>query len=357
MKPRRPLQVLLVDDSALARELVGAVLARAGMHVTIAGDGEVALDKIAKRRPDVVVLDLLLPRLDGLGFLRRTRAARPLPVVICSNLGEESETAKRALEEGASAIVTKPRVNASGALERKSADALVQVVRRAAKHRGESMMPGPPREPPPPPESTPIQSRAQSTSLIAIGASTGGTDALRVVLANVPSDAPPIVIVQHMTERFIPAFAQRLAHACQADVREATHGETLVPGKVRLAPGNRHVKVGRTSRGLHLELVDSAPVSGHRPSVDVLFASIADAVGARARGVLLTGMGADGAEGLLAMKRAGASTIAQDRASSVVFGMPGSAIARGAADDVLPLQRIGDALFGEARRAGRLAAR
>jgi two-component system chemotaxis response regulator CheB len=356
MKPRRPLHVLLVDDSALARELVAAVLERAGMHVTIAPDGEVALDKVARRRPDVVVLDLLLPRLDGLGFLRRTRAAKPLPVVVCSNMGEGSEAAKRAIEEGASAIVTKPRVNATGAFDRKSADALVQLVRKAAKHRGESMLPGP-APAPVPSEPTPVQNRLASVSLIAIGASTGGTDALRVVLADVPRDAPPIVIVQHMTERFIPAFAQRLAHACRADVREATAGETLAPGKIRLAPGSRHLRVVRSGRGFHTEIVDAPPVSGHRPSVDVLFASVAESIGAKARGVLLTGMGADGADGLLAMKRAGALTIAQDRATSVVFGMPGSAIQRGAADDVLPLSRIAEALFGEARRAGRLAAR
>jgi two-component system chemotaxis response regulator CheB len=356
MKPRRPLQVLLVDDSALARELVGAVLSRAGMQVAVAGDGEVALDKIRRERPDVIVLDLLLPNLDGLGFLQRSRGARPPPVVVCSNMGPESETAKRALQAGASAIVAKPRLGASGALERKSADALLAAVRKAAKRRGDSIVPAPLREAPPPRTSAPLPVRGQAPALIAIGASTGGTDALRTVLAEIPFDAPPIVVVQHMTERFVASFAQRLAIACGADVREAQHGELLGARSVRIAPGNRHLRVGRTGRGLHLELVDSAQVSGHRPSVDVLFGSVAEAVGRGSIGVIMTGMGSDGAEGLLSMKRAGARTIAQDRATSVVFGMPGAAIARGAVDQVLPLSRIAGALFGMPQPAGRLAA-
>ncbi len=357
MKPRRPLQVLLVDDSALARELIGAVLTGAGMRVTIAADGEAALDEIRRKRPDVVVLDLLLPRLDGLGFLRRSRGASPLPVVVCSNMEAASETAKRALEEGAVAIVAKPRVTAAGAVERRSADTLVSIVRRSGRRGGESARPAPLREAPPPRTSAPLPVRGQAPALIAIGASTGGTDALRTVLAEIPFDAPPIVVVQHMTERFVASFAQRLAIACGADVREAQHGELLESRAVRLAPGSRHVKVGRSGRGLHVELVDGPPVSGHRPSVDVLFRSVAEVVGPAAVGVLMTGMGADGAEGLLAMKRAGALTIAQDRSTSVVFGMPGAAIGRGAAEQILPLAKIAGALFGAPPQAKRVASR
>jgi two-component system chemotaxis response regulator CheB len=271
-------------------------------------------------------------------------------------MGEASEAAKQALEAGAISVVSKPRVNASGVLDQKSVTTLVNVVRKAGKRRGDSLIPAVHREAPPPPEPGPIPVRSQATLLIAIGASTGGTDALRTVLANIPLDAPPIVLVQHMSERFIPSFAQRLAIACGADVREATDGELLEPRAVRLAPGNRHVRVGRSRRGLRLEIVDGPAVSGHRPSVDVLFRSVAEVVGGGAIGVLMTGMGADGADGLLAMKRAGAATIAQDRATSVVFGMPGAAIGRGAVDQVLPLDRIGDALFGRALRPGRLAA-
>jgi two-component system chemotaxis response regulator CheB len=202
-----------------------------------------------------------------------------------------------------------------------------------------------------------MPARPPATTLIAIGASTGGTDALRMILADLPPDAPPVVVVQHMTERFVPAFAQRLGQACRSDVREASHGETLSHGCVRIAPGGRHVRVVRAGRGFQLELHDGPLVSGHRPSVDVLFRSVAESAGPKARGVLLTGMGVDGAEGLLAMRNAGALTIAQDRASSVVFGMPGAAIARGAAADVLPLHRIAAALFGESGPPGRLAAR
>jgi two-component system chemotaxis response regulator CheB len=355
MKPRRPLSVLVVDDSALARELVGTVLTRAGMRVTLALDGEAALDAIRRKRPDVVVLDLLLPRLDGLGFLRRSRGAAPVPVVVCSNMGAGSEAARDAVEEGAIAVVSKPRLSASGAVDRRSADALVTVVRKAAKRRGDSLIPAPPRESGSLPLPASTQTQTQAPLLIAIGASTGGTDALRAVLADLPRDAPPIVIVQHMTERFIASFAQRLAVACEADVREATHGELLLPRCVRVAPGSRHARVIRSVRGLHVELVEGPPVSGHRPSVDVLFGSVAEVVGRAAVGVLMTGMGTDGADGLLAMKRAGARTIAQDRATSVVFGMPGAAIERGAADLVMPLAKIADALFGISPRVKRVA--
>lgn len=355
MSPRRPLHVLLVDDSALARELIGAVLTRAGMRVTTVADGEAALDEIRRRRLDVVVLDLLLPRLDGLGFLRRVHASPAPPVVVCSNMGEGSEAAKRALAEGAVAIVAKPRVSAAGAVDRRSADALVSVVRKSGKAGGESMRPAPLPVRPPAAALPRTPTRTQAPLLVAIGASTGGTDALRAVLAALPVDAPPIVVVQHMTERFIASFAQRLAVACDADVREATHGELLQTRSVRIAPGSRHVKIGRTGRGLHLELVDGPPVSGHRPSVDVLFGSVAEVVGSAAVGLLMTGMGTDGAEGLLAMKRAGALTIAQDRATSVVFGMPGAAIGRGAADQVLPLAKIARALFDPPPRTRRIA--
>ena len=349
-----PIEVLIVDDSAVVRHVMSGLLGRhAGMHVHSASDPLVAMAKMRRHRPHVIVLDLEMPRMDGLTFLKQIMASDPIPVVVCSGFAEPGTMlAMRALAAGAVDIVPKPRVSAAGVAED---NGLCDVVRAAAHAKV-----GPPRAPrsntlpgwmPAPARQRPLAGgRAPggvtgshlvtSDVVIAIGASTGGTEALKEILRAMPYDAPGIVIVQHMPAGFTAAFAEHLADVCKMEVREAAHGDRVVRGRALLARGDRHLRVRRRNLELVVELDDSPPVCRHRPSVDVLFRSVAEAVGPRALGVILTGMGADGAEGLLAMKRAGAATIAQDESTSVVFGMPKEAIDRGAVDVVLPLPRI-----------------
>jgi two-component system, chemotaxis family, protein-glutamate methylesterase/glutaminase len=348
------IDVLVVDDSAVVRQLMSSLLVpAAGIRASTASDPLVAMAKMRRHRPHVILLDLEMPRMDGITFLKQIMATDPIPVVVCSGFAEPGTMlAMRALAAGAVDILPKPRLFASGALED---NGLLDVVRAAAQAKV-----GPPRAPrsttlpgwmPPharkrPPE--PAASRTGVTAshrlpsdiVVAIGASTGGTEALKEILRAMPYDAPGIVIVQHMPAGFTAAFAQHLADICKMEVREAVAGDRIVRGRALLARGDRHFRVQRRGFDLVAEVDDSPPVSRHRPSVDVLFRSVAEAVGPRAVGVILTGMGADGAEGLLAMKRAGASTIAQDESTSVVFGMPKEAIDRGAVDVVLPLPRI-----------------
>ena len=347
----RRLHVMVVDDSAVAREVMSRVLGREFL-VTTASDPLIAMDKIGHARPDVILLDLEMPRMHGLTFLRVIREESAIPVVVCSSLaGRGTEMALRALEQGAVDVVAKPLVGVRDFLL-EAEILLCETVRGAAQARDRA--PGATRTStlpmfPAVPErrrtalSLPAAAPAARTTsewLIALGASTGGTEALRAVLSRLPPDAPPVVVVQHMPELFTAAFARRLDECCQVSVREAAHGDDLVPGRVLVAPGNRHLVVRRRGRRTFVELSDGPLVSRHRPSVDVLFRSVAEAAGRFAVGALLTGMGDDGAEGLLAMKRAGARTIAQDEATSVVFGMPREAIARNAADHVAPLGRI-----------------
>jgi two-component system chemotaxis response regulator CheB len=341
---------MVVDDSAVAREVMSRVLARE-FTVTTASDPIIAMDKIGHARPDVILLDLEMPRMHGLTFLRLIRQESNIPVVVCSSLaGRGTDMALRALEQGAVDVVAKPSVGVREFL----LDAeilLVETIRGAAQSRGrETRIAGktltfpvvPMLPPAPPPERQRIApvARPAVDSLIALGASTGGTEALRLILERLPPDAPPVVVVQHMPEHFTAAFARRLDECCQISVKEAAQGDDLRPGRVLIAPGNRHLVVRRQGRHHFVELSDGPLVSRHRPSVDVLFRSVAAAAGPNAVGALLTGMGDDGAEGLLEMKRAGARTIAQDEATSVVFGMPKEAIARKAADQVAPLGRI-----------------
>ncbi len=345
----RRLHVMVVDDSAVAREVMSRVLGREFL-VTTASDPLIAMDKIGHARPDVILLDLEMPRMHGLTFLRVIREESAIPVVVCSSLaGRGTEMALRALEQGAVDVVAKPQVGVRDFLI-EAEILLCETVRGAAQARGRA--PGAPRTTstfpvfPAVPErrsAAPPSAPATTTAsdwLIALGASTGGTEALRAILARLPADAPPVVVVQHMPELFTAAFARRLDECCQVSVKEAAHGDDLVPGRVLVAAGNRHLVVRRRGRRTFVELSDAPLVSRHRPSVDVLFRSVAEAAGRFAVGALLTGMGDDGAEGLLAMKRAGARTIAQDEATSVVFGMPREAIARKAADHVAPLGRI-----------------
>jgi len=343
-------EVLVVDDSAVVRQLMTGLLSpEAGFHVTTASDPMVAMAKMRRQRPQVILLDLEMPRMDGLTFLKQIMATDPVPVVVCSGFAEPgTKIAMRALAAGAVDIVPKPRVTSSGATED---NGLLDVVRAAAQAR---VRPAPitgvtgqfraPNAEAPRKRVTlsgiPAAFRAASDTIVAIGASTGGTEALREILAAMPADGPGIVIVQHMPAGFTAAFAEHLNGQCKMAVREAVSGERVTPGCALVARGNRHLVVKRRGPELVVDLTDGPPICRHRPSVDVLFRSVAAVAGPRAVGVILTGMGADGAQGLLEMMRAGAGTIAQDESTCVVFGMPKEAIDRGAVDVVLPLHRI-----------------
>jgi len=342
----------VVDDSAIVRQVLTAVLSeKRGFRVTVAADPLIAMDKMKKFPPDVILLDLEMPRMDGITFLEKIMSKNPVPVVICSGLtGPRTEAAIRALEIGAVDIITKPKIGLRGFLE-ESAVLLEDTVRAAATARVNKFRKHPiqvsnhrsadvviPTAVLPP-------SAHQREKIIAIGASTGGTEALLQVLSAMPGDCPGIVAVQHMPEGFTAAFAKRLDGICRIEVREAADGDKVVPGRAYIAPGNRHTLVRRLGPSYFLEVRDGALVSRHRPSVNVLFRSVAQAAGACAIGVLMTGMGDDGADGLLEMKEAEASTIAQDEASCVIFGMPREAILRGAAEEVLALSRIPGAIL------------
>ena len=316
------------------------------MSVAVAADPLIAMDKMACVRPDVIVLDLEMPRMDGLTFLRKIMTEDPIPVVVCSGLtGEGTEAAIRAMEEGAVEIVTKPKVGIREFLH-ESAVMLVDAVRGAARarvRRRAPALPSPeqrltadavlPRVQQPP-------LRITSDKVVAVGASTGGTDALRELLEAMPPDAPGLVVVQHMPEHFTRAFADRINRLCRIEVKEAASGDRVLDGRALIAPGNRHTTLVRSGGHYAVEVIEGPLVSRHRPSVDVLFRSAARAAGPNAVGIIMTGMGDDGADGLLEMKQAGAATIAQDEATCVVFGMPKEAIDRGAVDEVVPLPQI-----------------
>lgn len=356
---RKPIHVLVVDDSAVIRQVMTSVLSQErGISVATAADPLIALEKMRRQRPDVIILDLEMPRMDGLTFLRKIMAEDPIPVVICSGLtGEGTEAALRAMEEGAVEIITKPKLGLREFLY-ESAVLLIDAVRGAARAsvRPRGAAPCAPQK-----RLTadailpPLQKPALTLTtdkVVAIGASTGGTEALRLVLEAMPPDAPGLVIVQHMPELFTKAFAQRLNQTCRIEVKEAEQGDRVREGRALIAPGNRHTLLVRNGAHYAVEVTDGPLISRHRPSVDVLFRSTAKAAGPNAVGVILTGMGDDGAEGLLEMKKAGAATIAQDEATCVVFGMPKEAITRGAADEVVPLPRIPAAIIKKIRGVG-----
>jgi two-component system chemotaxis response regulator CheB len=347
----RPLNVLVVDDSAVMRQVMTTVLSREpGLLVDTAAHPLIASGKMKQKRPDVIVLDIEMPFVDGLTFLQQIMADEPIPVLVCSALAKGgAETVMRALEYGAVDVVQKPAVGIQDFLY-EQAVMLVDKVRGAAmarpkrrsapvnadkRHTADAVLPARMRAP----------LSVTTDKVVAVGTSTGGTEALRVLLMALPLDAPGFVVVQHMPELFTAGFAERLNQICQVDVREARDGDRVRPGCVLIAPGNRHTLIVRNGAQYAVKITDGPLVSRHRPSVDVLFRSVAQAVGANAVGVLMTGMGDDGAEGLLEMKRAGAATIAQDEATCVVFGMPRAAIDRGAVDEVLPLTRIASAVL------------
>ncbi|MBJ6765854.1 chemotaxis response regulator protein-glutamate methylesterase [Myxococcaceae bacterium JPH2] len=379
---RRRIEVLVVDDSAVMRELMTQVLSREpDLGVTVAADPLIAFDKLQRLRPDVIVLDLELPRMDGLTFLRRLMRDSPLPVVVCSGTAPRGTwRALQALALGAVEVLGKPRLDpttfatqATGLIDavRAAAQARPRPRARDAAPRSPAPPPVAPPSPaapppalaaappvtPPPALATPLSlPRASEPSaldgdvLIALGASTGGAEALREVLTVMPEDAPPIVIVQHMPAPFTVGFALALSRSCRIEVREARAGDIPRRGLALVAPGSLHLRVRGKGGVYRVEIHDGPPVNRHRPSVDVLFESVARAAGVRAVGALLTGMGADGADGLLQMRQAGAVTVAQDEASCVVYGMPREAVLRGAAQHVVPLSQMGNTLLNAARR-------
>ena len=334
------MHVLVVDDSAVVRMAVTQILeAQGDVSVATAGDPLIGLRKIENRRPDVILLDLAMPNMDGLTFLRRLMSSDPIPVVVCSALaGEGTQAAIRALEHGAVDVVAKPRLGVRDFLN-ESADALVDTLRAASKARLRIAAAAPVATE----KASPIVVAPPSATIIAAGASTGGTEAIREFLQRMPANAPPIAIVQHMPEGFTDAFARRLNDLVTMEVREARDGDRFTPGLALIAPGDRHLLVRRRGASYYAELSDGPRVSRHKPSVDALFRSVAHAAGANALGVIMTGMGADGADGMLELRQSGAFTIAQNEATCTVFGMPKEAIARGGVHSVLPLQRLADA--------------
>ncbi len=346
-KEKDTIAVLIVDDSASVRQVLSAILA-ADPGITVIGaaaDAFAAARRLQQQLPDVIILDIEMPGMDGLTFLRKIMAQRPIPVVICSTLTESGSRALfEALEAGAVEVIPKPRVDTSKALM-ETADRLRHAVRAAAKARlkplaerrlVEKKLTADVILPPP----TGARSLRATERIVCIGASTGGTETLRDVLEALPSQAPGIVIVQHMPEKFTAAFARRLDGLCRVSVKEAEEGDEVAAGRVLIAPGNRHMLLQRTGSQYRVAIKDGPSVSRHRPSVDVLFRSAAHAAGANALGIIMTGMGDDGAKGLLEMRGVGGLTIAQDEASCVVFGMPKEAIACGAVERVVPLHQI-----------------
>lgn len=343
------IHVLVVDDSAVVRQVMQAVLGSdPDIRVSVAADPIIALAKIHKQKPDVVITDLVMPRMDGITFLRKIMAELPLPVIVCSEVAHRrTDEAISALQLGAVEIIKKPKLGVRGFLE-ESRMMLHDVVRSAAAARVNVIpLPMPSKTAdevlplrPPMPRGISGVKYSDRKKVIAIGASTGGTEALREFLTSMPLDCPGIVIVQHMPEIFTRAFAERLNRDCALEVKEAADGDEIRPGRALIAPGNHHLVVQGNSSQYRVQVIDGPLVSRHRPSADVLFRSVANVVGPSAVGIILTGMGNDGAQGLLEMRNRGAATIAQDESSCVVFGMPKEAIARGAAVSVVPLMRI-----------------
>ena len=333
------IRVLIVDDSATARAVLKEILNAASdiEVVGVAPDAYAARDKIVQLKPDVICLDVEMPRMDGITFLRKLMHYYPVPVIMVSSLTRRgAQTTFDALEAGAIDFVAKPHSNIyDGADEIKKE--LVEKVRMAAKARYKVAS-----TPKPAPPAQPLTYALSETTnkIIAIGASTGGTEALKEVLVRMPANAPGIIIVQHMPASFTGPFAERLNGLCEVEVKEAKNGDTVGIGKALIAPGDYHMVLRRSGARYYVEVGSGEKVSGHRPSADVLFNSVAKTAGANAIGIIMTGMGGDGAKGMLHMHQAGAKTIAQDEKTCVVFGMPKVAIELGGVDHIVPLQEI-----------------
>ena len=361
-----PIKVLIVDDSALVRSLLTEVI-NSQPDMTVVGtapDPFIARDRIKALDPDVLTLDVEMPRMDGLVFLEKLMRLHPMPVVMISSLTEKSsDITLRALELGAFDYVTKPTIDISKGLH-ESCHEIIDKIRGAASVKLKNLI----RRP------TPMKIEKRNSAdavlpslnthiittekLVIIGASTGGTEALKEVLTNMPADSPGILVTQHMPAAFTTAFANRLDRLCRISVKEARDGDRVLPGHAYIAPGDRHLLLTRSGANYITHIADAPPVNRHRPSVDVLFRSAANSAGKNCIGVILTGMGDDGANGMLEMKQAGAHTIAQDEASCVVFGMPKEAIARGGVVEIAPLsdipRRIGNSLAMHGQRAIRV---
>ncbi|WP_320197578.1 protein-glutamate methylesterase/protein-glutamine glutaminase [Agrobacterium sp. rho-13.3] len=356
-------RVLIVDDSASVRQTLTAVLQSdpAIEVIGVASDPFMAAKKIQEEMPDVITLDVEMPRMDGITFLRKIMSQHPIPVVMCSSLTEAgSETLLQALEAGAVDIILKPRIGAADHLA-DSALRICEVVKSAAHARVKGIRPGARSASAsgpqarltadavlPPPSG---KAMARTTEMVVcVGASTGGTEALREMLEKLPANSPGIVIVQHMPEKFTAAFARRLNTLCEVEIKEAEDGDPVLRGHVLIAPGDKHTLLERQGARYQVSVRTGPLVSRHRPSVDVLFRSAARSAGSNAMGVIMTGMGDDGARGMLEMHQAGAFTVAQDEASSIVFGMPKEAIAHGGVDKVLSLDHIAREILAEDRR-------
>ncbi len=359
---KKKVRVLVVDDSAVVRQVLTDVLESDSMIEVIdtAADPFIAANKLKKEAPDVITLDIEMPRMDGVTFLQKIMTQHPIPVVICSSLAEEGcETTLKALEYGAVDIITKPKVGVKEFLEESGiiicdsvkAAANARVKKLSARNRGrvkelkvskkltaDAVLAKP-------------KSNAMirtTEKIVAVGASTGGTEALRIFLESLPRDCPGIVIVQHMPENFTRAFAERLNGLCAIEVKEAVDRDTVLRGRALIAPGNKHTLLKRSGAKYFVQVKAGPLVSRHRPSVDVLFRSAAKYAGSNVIGVIMTGMGDDGARGMFEMKEAGAFNIAQDEESCIVFGMPQEAIKRGAVDKVISLEGITSAVLMEA---------
>ena len=343
------IKVLVVDDSAVVRQVATSVLAaEADIEVMAAvPDPVFALERMKLNWPDVIVLDIEMPRMDGLTFLRKVMAERPTPVVICSTLAEAGTQASLdALAAGAVSIITKPKMGLKQFLQDASDD-MVSAVRAASHARLRPV--GTPRpvatlnavHPAAPAKPVmPVRLDKTTDAVIAIGTSTGGTQALEAVLTALPAVCTGIVIVQHMPEKFTAMFAERLNGLCAIEVREAQNGDRVIPGRALIAPGGRHMTLKMSGAQYVVEVQDGPLVNRHKPSVDVLFRSVAHTAGRNALGVIMTGMGDDGARGMKEMHEAGARTVAEDESTCVVFGMPKEAIKLGGVDRILPLDRI-----------------
>ena len=351
---RRTTKVLIVDDSALVRQTLREILS-SDPHIEVVGtarDPIVALDRMKKQLPDVITLDIEVPRMDGLTFLKRIMTQNPIPIVVCSYLTEEnSDAAVKAMQYGAIEIITKPKLGTKQFLEEsrvricdavKAADltrarrtAAPRAAQTAPKLSADAVIP----------RSTRRGLILRTDKIVVVGASTGGTDALRRFLEAMPADAPGIVIVQHMPEHFTKAFSKRLDGLCTVTVKEAEDNDTVIRGRALIAPGNRHTLLKRSGTRYSVEVKDGPLVNRHRPSVDMLFRSAACTAGQNSIGVIMTGMGDDGARGMKELKDAGATTFAQDETTCVVFGMPNEAIKRGGVEKVLPLDGLAVAVL------------
>ena len=354
---RKKIKVLIIDDSAIVRQTLTEILSSdQGIEVIgTASDPYIAAKKMKEKAPDVITLDVEMPRMDGITFLQKIMNQHPIPVVICSSLAvNRSETTVKLLEYGAVEIIQKPTLGTKEYL-RESKIKICDCIKAASIARIKRIPAR--REIQPKLTADAVLAKATNKSMvkttekvIAVGASTGGTEALRVLFESLPMDCPGIVVVQHMPENFTKAFAKRLDSLCLPSIKEASNNDSVLRGQVLIAPGNSHILLKRSGARYYIEVREGPLVSRHRPSVDVLFRSAARYAGKNAIGVIMTGMGDDGAKGLLEMKERGAFTIAQDETTSVVFGMPQEAIKLNAVDMILPLEKIGRTIIKEAEK-------